>query len=299
LGFRKNLSCACKPFVLGTCAADRVAAAPPVTVLGSARHFKQVPASESVPMMDCRVEAAIVAGVDGCKAGWISVSFPMAAPQLAAPRVFTSFRDLVGALPGDSVIAVDMPIGLPDRAITGGREPDWAARKFLGPCRARVFPVPSRRAVHAYGEGYARVCAVARETSEPPRAPSKQAFHIFPRILEIDALLCRDEALCGRVFEVHPEVAFALMNGGPLLEPKKMKGRGHTSGLEHRKLLLHGRGFEVAALEAQRPRGAGLDDLLDACACAWSAGRILRGEARAFPDAPGTDGHGLPIAIRA
>jgi predicted RNase H-like nuclease len=240
-----------------------------------------------------------IAGVDGCKAGWIAVVFPRAEPSLAVARIFGTFRDVVAALPPDSVIAIDMPIGLPDQAIRGGRAPDWAARDFLGRRRACVFPVPSRRAVQAFEQGYARVCAIARETSEPPRAPSKQAFYIFPRILQIDALLRRDKSLRGRVFEVHPEVAFALMNGGPLAEPKNMKGRGHAPGLAHRKLLLHDRGFDVAALEARCPRGGGLDDLLDACACAWSAERIVTGEARLFPPEPGADAEGLEVAIRA
>lgn len=238
-----------------------------------------------------------IAGVDGCKAGWIAVGFPVAQPKLAAARVFQAFEDVVAALPADSIIAVDMPIGLPDRSIRGGRAPDWAARDFLGSCRARVFLVPSRAAVAA--PDYPTACAIARKTSDSPRAPSKQAYNIFPRIREIDALLRRDDALGERVFEVHPEIAFALMNGGPILEPKKRTGRGHPPGLDHRKALLRERGFEVEALVAELPRGAGLDDLLDACACAWSAGRIMRGEAKVFPDSAGTDSYGLAVAIRA
>lgn len=251
-----------------------------------------------------RIEASAavtthIVGVDGCKAGWIAVSCPEGEPRLAVARVFEKFGDVVAALPNDSLLAVDMPIGLPDRAIRGGRQPDWAARNFLGPCRARVFPVPSRRAIYAFDQGYAGVCAVARATSEPPRAPSKQAYSIFPRIREIDALLRRDLALRDHVFEAHPEVAFALMNGGPPLEPKKVRGRGNPPGLERRGLLLQDRGFELGALAEKLPRGAGLDDLLDACACAWSAGRIARGEAWVFSDRhpPGVDSDGLPVAI--
>jgi len=280
--------------VLSTCAMGAIAASPSAARCGPVRHIAW---GESALMAHDRVEAAHIAGVDGCKAGWIAVTFPRAEPGLAAARILATFQDVVEALPKDSVIAVDMPIGLPERAMRGGREPDWAARKFLGRRRASVFPVPSRAAV--YAPDYPTACRIARETSEPPRAPSKQAFHIFPRIREIDALLRRDTSLRDRVFEVHPEIAFALINGGTPLEPKKMKGRGHAPGLAQRELLLRGRGFDVAALEAQRPRGGGRDDLLDACACAWSAGRIVTGEARVFPGTPGTDSEGLPVAIRA
>jgi predicted RNase H-like nuclease len=128
-------------------------------------------------------------------------------------EVFDTFANLVGWLQPDSIIAVDMPIGLPERAIKGGRAPDWAAKEFLGPRRASVFLVPSRRAVYAreavdaYKQGYRRVCAVACETSDPRRAPSIQAYSIFPRIQQIDQMLRQDKALRRRVFEVHPEVS--------------------------------------------------------------------------------------------
>src|SRR5437763_193817 len=61
-----------------------------------------------------------LAGVDGCKAGWIVVHRePGAAPSVS---VFPSFPALLEALP-DAIIAVDMPIGLPDFSRKGGRGP--------------------------------------------------------------------------------------------------------------------------------------------------------------------------------
>ena len=54
---------------------------------------------------------------------------------------------------------------------------------------------------------------MARETSDPRRAPSIQAYSIFPRIQQIDQILRQDKALRRRVFEVHPEVSFTVMNG--------------------------------------------------------------------------------------
>ena len=67
-------------------------------------------------------------GVDGCKSGWIAVIFQADAFGPAEVKVFDTFANLVGWLQPDSIIAVDMPIGLPERAIKGGRAPDWAAR---------------------------------------------------------------------------------------------------------------------------------------------------------------------------
>jgi predicted RNase H-like nuclease len=120
--------------------------------------------------------SAQIAGVDGCKAGWILVILQPDSPARAEAKVFENFTNLAGALNPDSIIAVDMPIGLPERASKGGRAPDWAAKEFLGPRKGSVFLVPSRPAVYAYEQGYAQVCTVARETSDPPRAPSIQAF---------------------------------------------------------------------------------------------------------------------------
>lgn len=244
-----------------------------------------------------RLKPAEIIGADGCKAGWIAVALQS---DFSKPKaeIFANFADLVAAYEPNSIIAVDMPIGLPERAIGGGRAPDWAARKFLGPRRASVFPVPSRRAVYSFAQGYAQACAFARATSDPCKAFSKQAYWIFPRIQQVDLLLRGDKALRRRVFEVHPEVSFALMNKGqPLAAAKKVKGRIHAEGMRLRKELLAGQGFPLAFLDSAPPRGAGQDDFYDACACAWSARRILVGAHRAFPAEPGVDAEGLAVAI--
>ncbi|MGO4840025.1 DUF429 domain-containing protein, partial [Rhizobiaceae sp. 2RAB30] len=88
-----------------------------------------------------------VAGVDGCKAGWVAV---IRAPgQAAYACVVGSFAALVEMLPGDAVIAVDMPIGLPDISSHGGRGPETLVRRFLGARQSSVFSIPSRAAVYA------------------------------------------------------------------------------------------------------------------------------------------------------
>jgi hypothetical protein len=81
-------------------------------------------------------------------------------------------------------------------------------------------------------------------------------------------------------------VSFALMNEGkPLRFAKKCWG-----GQQERLRLLTANGIripddlpaEVAAIPA--------DDLIDACAAAWSARRIDQGQARRFPaEGPGPD----------
>lgn len=236
-----------------------------------------------------------VMGVDGCPGGWIAV---LRAPGGGAAEILTAprFADLA-AVPDVAVIAVDMPIGLPDRIGPHGRGPEAALRPKLGERQSAVFSVPSRAAVHAVD--YGEACSAALATSDPPKKVSKQAFFLFPKIREIDALLRDDADLRARVFECHPEGAFAAMNGGPLLTPKKVKSRPHEPGLaDRRRLLAEVAGFEDGLLASAPPRGAGADDLLDACACCWTAERILHGTAILHPATPEADAFGLVMAIR-
>jgi predicted RNase H-like nuclease len=241
-----------------------------------------------------------VSGVDGCKAGWIAVTAIPESFDKVEVKVFKSVAALILELAPQSIIAIDIPIGLPERAIKGGREPDWAAREFLGLQRASVFPVPSRRAVYAYEHGYAAVCVIAQDTSDPPKKPSRQLFGILRRIQQVDEILRQEPVLRESVFEVHPEVSFRVMNNDELLaERKKVKSRINPHGMQLRKELLTKEGFPLSFLNQMPPQGAGRDDFYDACACAWSAKRILRRKARVFPCHPPLDGEGLEQAIRA
>jgi predicted RNase H-like nuclease len=121
---------------------------------------------------------------------------------------------------------------------------------------------------------------------------------IAPKIREVDMQLRATNPLAGRVFEVHPEVAFWRLNGErDLALPKKIKGQPYGPGLALRRGLLARDGICAALLSAKPPQGAGADDLLDAMACAVIARRIHAGTARPFPDPPLCDGCGLRIAI--
>lgn len=203
------------------------------------------------------------------------------------------FSDLAAAAETAAVIAIDIPIGLPERCGAGGRAAENAVRPLLGARQSAVFSVPSRAAIHAatYGEA----CALALASSDPPRKVSRQLFNIMPKIREVDAALRADAALARRTFEVHPELAFWRLNGGRhLSEPKKVKSRPYPPGLALRRALLAGAGLH--APEATLP-GAGPDDVLDALACAAIARRIHAGTATPFPDPPPRDAFGLPMAI--
>ncbi|WP_181701576.1 DUF429 domain-containing protein [Chthonobacter albigriseus] len=237
----------------------------------------------------------IVAGVDGCPAGWIAVLRDLDTGA-ADVRVVARIADLLDRPGEPQVIAVDMPIGLPDRVALGGRPAERAVRGMLGPRQSSVFSVPSRSAVEA--PDYPAACAAARATSEPPRAVSKQCFHLFPKIREIDDLLTERAALADRIFESHPEVAFTVLGGGqPMTLPKKIKSRVNPAGLEERRAFLAGRGLDRSLLDARPPRGAAADDLLDASVCTLVAERLAAGVAIPHPAEDVRDGRGLRIAI--
>ncbi|RWO18841.1 DUF429 domain-containing protein [Mesorhizobium sp.] len=247
-----------------------------------------------------------VVGVDGCKAGWIAVRRdPGAAPSAA---VFPSFAALLDALPADATVAVDMPIGLPDVSQKGGRGPESLVRPLLGNRQSSVFAIPSRAALYAHTDGFTTMEAwyaahrqtseVAKATSDPPRGVSIQAFGIFAKIREIDAVLIARPELRRRVFESHPEVAFCRLNDDQAMRlPKKIKGAVNPAGMAERKALLCRHGYVRGFLDRTPPPGAAADDFLDAAAMMLIAGRIASGEARPFPDPPLTDRFGIPVAI--
>jgi predicted RNase H-like nuclease len=237
-----------------------------------------------------------VAGVDGCRAGWITVVRSRASPSDAALTLLPTFQDVLSHTHHCATVAVDIPIGFPEHCGIGGRPADIAARANLGARQSAVFAVPSRRAVAEHD--YRRACDAAFATSTPPRKISKQTFFLFPKMREVDALMT--PALQSRVIECHPELAFWALNGERALdEPKKVKSRPYEPGLELRRRLLRNAGYDPTLWRSAtlRARDAGPDDILDALANSWSAARIADGKGRRFPASPDRDARGLAMAI--
>ncbi len=138
-----------------------------------------------------------LAGVDGCRGGWVVV-FVRTSGHEARVRVIPHFDEILGAAEHPAVIAVDMPIGLPDRTGYGGRTAENAIRPLLGARQSAVFSVPSRAAMGQ--TEYREACAVALATSEPPRKISKQLFMIAPKIREVDECLRDDPGAASRSY---------------------------------------------------------------------------------------------------
>lgn len=226
-----------------------------------------------------------VAGVDGCRAGWVVVLRELATRETRA-RLVATFAEVLRQPEHPRAIGIDIPIGLPEVGIAGGREGDRMARALLGPRAASVFSPPSRRALRAFerGAAYAQVNAVGG-----PRI-SLQSFHLLPKIAEVDGALTR--ARQRSIREVHPELSFAEANGGaPMKHPKKT-----AAGQRERRALLRRLGFPALRIEA--PRSAVQpDDILDAAIVCWTAERIACGAALALPARAVRDPRGLRMEI--
>jgi predicted RNase H-like nuclease len=85
-----------------------------------------------------------IAGVDGCRAGWVAAVQDLEMPGAIEVYVFGTFAGV--ADPGFALLAVDIPIGLPD---SGPRAADLEARRLLGARRSSVFPAPIRPVLRA------------------------------------------------------------------------------------------------------------------------------------------------------
>lgn len=224
-----------------------------------------------------------VLGVDGCPGGWVGVLLrPDGPPTVHAGATVTALVEQVREAGDLAVVAIDIPIGLPDR---NGRAADVLARRALPGKASSVFPTATRSAYLAssYDDARARnVTATDRGTSL-----TRQAWALGPKILEVDAWV-RSRPTVG-VIEVHPELSFARMAGRPVLLRKRS-----PEGAAERRRLLHGVGI---AVPPWYPGLFGEDDLLDACAAAWSAARHLTGEAESLPEEPEVFSDGIPAAI--
>jgi len=223
-----------------------------------------------------------VLGVDACRAGWVGVVLgdgPVRAHVGATVAEVLARAEATGPV---AVVAVDIPIGLPDAAV---RRADRETATALGPRRSSVFVTPTRTALNAadYRAG------LAANRGLGMGGFSVQAFALRPKVLEVDAWV----RACGRrVVEVHPELSFARMAGAPLCESK------HTwAGVHRRTDLLRAHGVAFPDDLGAAGRTAAVDDVLDAGAAAWSARRVAEGTARCLPDPPEVFSDGLPAAI--
>ena len=245
-----------------------------------------------------------VTGVDGCAGGWVAVTLGQQDPSVTVAAT-------LDGLPLTAVTGIDMPLGLLAR---GWREADRLARRALGRRGVTVFAIPPRAALAA--PSYAEANRICRELTG--QGLSVQAYGLRRKIAEAEAYRTSraadapahapdapahapdglphapDAPAAGvrgpvRLYEVHPELSFAVLAGGPLPDSK------HTpAGLAVRRDLLRGAGITLPS----RVAGLAENDLLDAAAVAWSAQRIAAGRAVVLRSAAQRADDGTEITIR-
>ena len=206
-------------------------------------------------------------GIDGCPGGWIAACLADGSVAWS----FAAVADIATLIPAGAWVGVDMPIGL---LASGLRECDALARRELPGAASRVFTTPPRPVLELGPTApNADVQALSRALSG--QGVSRQALHLAPRILALDAAL---SALPGhRVVEVHPELAFAELAG------RVLDRKATPEGLQQRVAALGTWLPGVDALLAGRPAGVPVIDALDALATLWSAMRWRDGFARTIP----------------
>ncbi len=230
----------------------------------------------------------LICGADGCPGGWVSVTQNLESGELAW-HLYTTAGELIYQELTPLVIAIDIPIGLTD---AGPRICDQEARKILGPGRlGSVFTAPIRPVLEAVD--YRDACRIRFEIDG--KKMSWQAYNILRKIEDVDRVLRLDPGLQSRVREVHPEVCFYHLAG---CQPMRLNKKGAPGRAERIAWLApsFGEGLQEA-LAQRRQLESGSDDVLDAFAALWTAGRIAAGRALTLPPDPPRDSCGLRMEI--
>ena len=233
---------------------------------------------------------ALLVGVDGCPAGWLAVTWDDAAPGPDTVLIHRTARDLLAAHADAQVIAVDIPIGLANDA---RRQADVEARSLLGKRRSCVFDAPLRPALDAPS----RLAAGLITKDLCGLGVSTQAWEMSHKVRDMDRAITPElQELC---VEIHPELSFAMWNGGaPLPNAKKT-----DAGRRARATLIDARWpgcrtrLTAQLVERHPKKHWGHDDLNDALAALWSAERIARGTATRIPATTQVDERGLRCEI--
>ena len=229
------------------------------------------------------------AGIDGCKLGWILISFDEGEEVYKA---LESTEDLKDAFETYDRILVDMPIGLEDEMYT--RECDALLRKKLGAeYSSSVFTPPIRPALHA--PSYAEANMISYEYTE--KKLSLQAWNITPKIRLLDQLLTANEDFKTKVLESHPELLYQHLNDGMIFQKKNLK-----KGIRHRLGLIVDEepvadDFFRDIKEEYRRSDIGEDDIVDAMVLALYAKRSISKDLKTLPPEVEYDSEGLPKAI--
>ena len=256
--------------------------------------MKTVLGGVSVP--EARSFTAI--GVDGCRAGWFFVALEPSGKTRWG--IVEKFDGLVSKADESDRIFVDIPIGLPDKPETGGRECDRCARKVLGqPRQSSVFSAPARVVLEANDFEEARDLSLKASDG---KSISRQAFSILPKIREVDTLLRGDTKARRLIREVHPEICFWALAGRKPMRVKKKKQAGFQERVAVLKSVRHSVEQDIMEIldhlrrQGKSRKQVARDDVMDAMVAAITA-TAETAMLRTLPSHPTRDAFGLPMEM--
>lgn len=229
------------------------------------------------------------AGLDGCLAGWLLISFDEGEEIYKVLRTDEELKDAFNTY---DRIFIDMPIGLEEEEYT--RECDLLLRKKVGgDYAASVFSPPIRPALHA--PTYAEANAVIFDYTG--KKLSLQSWNIVPKIQTVDRLLKENEELKDSVLESHPEYLFQILNGGMIYQKKNLK-----KGIKHRLEIMKAREAEADDFfrdikEDFRRNEVKEDDIVDAMVLAHMAKKSVEKGVKTIPEEIPYDSEGMRKAV--
>lgn len=235
-----------------------------------------------------------MAGADGFRDGWVVVLWQHETDEIRCRSVGT-VEELLHLEEKPLVLGIDMVIGLPDSAETGGRSCDRRARELQGHRRGTsVFSPPAYDALQA--DSYAEAQRLNRASGPDAPGLSRQSYHLLPKMRALAEAMSPDRQ--DGIREVHPELSFYAMNDDSAVDAGKHSRIGRAARVEL--LKLHGMPGIEDAIRRTPVATLGADDVLDAYAACWTAHRILGGDAERCPPrnqrAP-RNGRGLRMEI--
>ncbi len=204
-------------------------------------------------------------GIDGSARQWGVVA--LVDGRFAEAEIVASLALPSPIFDAADAIGIDIPLTSPH---TGRRSAESEARRLLTGRSSSVFSTPP-----------ADVLAEPNYQAALAKARSKYGYGISAQAFALRHAIADARASGLQLHEVHPELSFARMNGGPGLAKKKS-----WAGMQQRLELLGTEGIVLPpdlGPVGQLPT----DDLLDACAAAWTAERIASGHAETVGDESG------------
>lgn len=215
-----------------------------------------------------------LAGVDGCKNGWIvALAAAWPCPTPIQIRFCADFHAVVKLTTHCSAVAVDMPIGLPDDHLP--RACDLDAKQALGAQRSSIFLAPPRRALDApTPTEFQRLHREIRGIGA-----GLPVWGIVPKMREVNLAMEANPSLQERIFEFHPERTWRRLAGEANLASKKT-----AAGILNRIAILNRTAGQWTSQEPLEIAGKpAIDDVLDAISGIAAAARFF---ATKRPDAP-------------